>query len=89
MNIRSIINEEIADYIKKISSQKDDVKQTVDSFESEEEGIKKMEKGIRAEESKQKLYKLEAEFLKEKVLSSKQKQSEYKARIEALRNSNI
>lgn len=89
MDIRSLINEEIADYIRKLDSQRDDVKKAVDEYEEEENERDKLQKGLRAEEEKQKLYTLEAQFLKEKVIESKKKQREYKARMSALGSLNI
>ena len=87
MDIRSIINEEIADYIKRLDSQREDVKKAVESYEDADDEEQKLQKGIDAEEAKQKLYKLEAEFLKEKIEDSKKTKEEYRAKIAALRSS--
>lgn len=88
MDIRTLINEEIADYIRKLDSQREDVKNAVDAYEDEDDQQEKLQKGMDAEEAKQKLYKLEAEFLKEKISESKKKQEEYRAKISALGSSN-
>jgi len=89
MDIQSLINEEIAEYITKLDKQKKVVDKTVRQYELEQNEERKLKKGLRAEMEKQKMFTLQAKFLKEKVTSSKQRQTELQARLDVVRKSKM
>jgi hypothetical protein len=89
MDIQSLINEEIAEYIRKLDNQKKQVEKADMSSHQEKDVEDKLKKGLQAESERQKLFSLQARFLKEKVMLSKEKQSELRAKLDVVRKSKM
>lgn len=84
MDIRQIITEEIADFLNQVEDQKINVKRSIENFENENDELQKIKKQIKSEAEKQKLFKLEAQLLKEKIIDSKRRMDEMKTRAKIL-----